>query len=160
MELKPKKSTDATLDSKTQLVTFDVGHATFALEINYIHEINRNLQVTQIPHAPDNVLGVMNLRGEVVTVLNLHVALGAERGEDTKFSRNLVVNYEGELVGLRVDRVADIVVIDPDRITAPPANLEGAARRLTRGVIQTEERLIMLIDLFEILGRAETIEIG
>ncbi len=83
-----------------QIVTFEVGKTLLALDIATVQEINRSLRVTKVPHAPREVLGVTNLRGEVITILDLHVVLGIKTTEKTSASRNLIVNFDGELFGL------------------------------------------------------------
>lgn len=137
-------------DSQLQIVTFEVGEASLALDIDTIQEINRSIQVTIVPHAPPAVLGVTNLRGEVVTILDLNIVLGIPATDRTTDSRNLIVKHESELFGLRVDRVLDIMTISTE-LSPPPANLQGMSRKLLHGVHQANDRLIMILDLNELL---------
>ena len=138
---------------RLQLVTFEVGHALLALDISSVQEINRNLRVTHVPHAPPFVSGVTNLRGEVVTILDPHVILGMNQANRPKPSRNLIVKHDGELFGLLVEKVSDILSID-STLSAPPANLQGIPRKLIRGVHQAPGRLVMILDLEEVLACA------
>ena len=79
-----------------------------------------------MPHGPDYVRGVINLRGEVVTVVDLRTILGLEPVEVTGNTRNVILHFHGEHVGLIVDRVADVVTVGTDEIDRPPANLSSA----------------------------------
>jgi purine-binding chemotaxis protein CheW len=133
-----------------QIVTFEVGGTSLALDIDCIQEINRSIQVTRVPHAPPEVLGVTNLRGEVITILDLHIVLGLGPSKKTASSRNLIVKHDDELFGLGVDKVSDIMKISSE-LSPPPANLQGFSRKLLRGVHQAEDRLIMILDLNELL---------
>jgi purine-binding chemotaxis protein CheW len=94
----------------------------------------------------------MNLRGEVVTVLDLRCLMGLPKVTDSARCRNLVINCDGESFGLWVDGVADILSIDFHDITPPPSNLSIAEARLIRGVYQSAHSLVMLVDPKEILN--------
>ena len=145
-----KKPATTSNSGQLQIVTFEVGATSFALDISCIQEINRSIQVTRVPHSPPEVLGVTNLRGEVITILDLHIGLGLHPSEKTSSSRNLIVKHDGELFGLGVDKVSDIMTISSE-LSPPPANLQGVSRKLLRGVHQAEDRLIMILDLDQVL---------
>ncbi len=134
-----------------QYTTFYVGDALLGLDIGVVQEINRNMVLTRVPHGPPCVRGVMNLRGEVVTMLDLRYLLGLPKGEPTAHNRNVIVKCDGELVGVWVDRVADILSIAQTDITPPPSNLSGLQSRFVRGVYQQPESLVMIVDPKEIL---------
>ncbi len=145
-------STACAADAQTvPVVSFYVGPLLLGLEITQVREINRQLELTPVPHAPREVRGVVNLRGEVVTVLDVHQVLGFPSPQITPQSRNLIVFHQGEVVGLLVDRVWDIVNVPQDQISPPPANLHGAQGRFFRGVYPTGEELLVLLDLEETL---------
>jgi purine-binding chemotaxis protein CheW len=134
-----------------QLATFYVGEMLLGLEIDQVQEINRCLDVTTVPHAPDWVRGVINLRGDVVTVIDLRSVLGLERGTVTKDSRNLIVNLSGELVGLCVDRIADIINVSRDGVTPPPPNLGELDQHFFSGVVTGEDAIVAILKLSEAL---------
>jgi purine-binding chemotaxis protein CheW len=135
-----------------QYTTFYCGESLLGLDISYVQEINRTHSLTKVPLSAPCVQGVMNLRGEVVTMLDLRVLLGHSPGELTLRNRNLILKCEGDVFGLCVDGVADILTIDPGAITGPPSNLSIGESKLIRGVYQTEKVLIMLVDPKEILA--------
>lgn len=134
-----------------QYATFYVGGALLGLDISIVQEINRNMVLTRVPHAPPCVRGVMNLRGEVVSVLDLRYLLGLPPSEPTKHSRNIIVKCDGELVGIWVDQVADILSLSQNDVLPPPSNLGGFQARFVRGVYQQPESLVMIVDPKEIL---------
>ncbi len=134
-----------------QLVTFEVGEATLSLEISSVQEINRNMQLTAVPHAPPFVRGVTNLRGEVVSILDIHIILGIPSVETGPASRNLIVNHNDDMFGLRVDRVSDIMSVRSSDLTMPPSNLQGVPKKLIQGVYQAEDHLILQLDLNELM---------
>ena len=137
--------------SELQLATFYVGDLLLGLEIDQVQEINRCLDVTTVPHAPDWVRGVINLRGDVVTVIDLRSVLGLERGTVTKDSRNLIVNVSGELVGLCVDRISDIITVSRDDVIPPPPNISELDERFFSGVFTGENDIVAVLNLQEAL---------
>lgn len=135
-----------------QLATFYLGEMFLGLEIDQVQEINRCLDVTTVPHAPAWVRGVINLRGDVVTVIDLRSVLGLERGTVTQDSRNLIVHVSGELVGLCVDRISDIITIASDDVIPPPPNLGTLDERFFSGVFMTENDIVAVLNLHEALN--------
>ncbi|GAA4434898.1 chemotaxis protein CheW [Bremerella cremea] len=143
-----KKSAPADL----QLATFYVGDLLLSLPIDFVQEINRNLDLTEVPHAPPHVRGVINLRGDVATVIDLRRILGLGAAEVTPQSRNLIVRCGDESIGLWVDRIADIISITPDGITPSPANISGADGRYFKGVYRTDSEIVVILDVDEVLS--------
>lgn len=135
-----------------QLATFYVGDLLLALPIEYVQEINRNLDLTEVPHAPEHVRGVINLRGDVATVIDLRRILSFSPAEVTSQSRNLIVRSGGESIGLWVDRIADIITISSDDIGPAPANVSGVEGRFFKGVYRTETDIVVLLDTSEALS--------
>ncbi|QDV23998.1 Chemotaxis protein CheW [Aureliella helgolandensis] len=135
-----------------QLVTFELGAATLALDISAVQEISRNSQLTKVPHAPKYVRGIANLRGDVVTILNLHSHLGILANPATKESRILIIKDASETVGLWVDRVSDILPVQVRDLSPPPNNLQGISRTYVQGVFQANGKLILKIDLQNLLN--------
>ena len=135
-----------------EFATFYVGDLLIGTNILQVEEINRHLDLTPVPHAPVHVQGVINLRGEVVTVMDLRTILGLPRGEVTKDSRNVVVTSKGEQIGLLVDRIADVVRAATDHIDRPPANVNGVDGRFFRGVYKLDAELMVVLDIDAVLA--------
>lgn len=143
-----------TLDKNTnskveelQCASFYLGEALMGIPIQQIEEINRHLAMTPVPHAPPHVRGVINLRGEVVTVIDLRTILGLAPTELTPRTRNVIVNSKGEHIGLLVDRIADVVTAGGDQVEPPPANVRGVDGRFFRGVYKLDGELLVILDV-------------
>ena len=136
---------------KIQLATFYVGELLFGLKIDQVQEINRRLDVTRVPHAVPAVRGVINLRGEVVTVVDLRTVLGLDDGEASTQCRNVIVSHNDELVGLCVDRIADILTISVDDVNSTPSNVNEVDSRFFHGVVPLEEEIVIVLNLATVL---------
>ena len=145
-----------TTSGVVQYTTFYCDESLLGLDISFVQEINRNLDLTRVPLGHPCVRGVMNLRGEVVTMLDLRILMGLPKSPNTNRNRNLVLKCEGETFGLWVDGVADILTIDTQDITPAPSNLSLVESRLIRGVYQTENKLVMLVEPRELLAASLT----
>ncbi len=148
-------ATEAASHSSTEeqeFATFYLGDLLTGVDIRQIQEIDRHLELTAIPHAPPWVRGVTNLRGEVVTVLDLRMVAQLETSEITEQSRNVIVDSQGEQIGLLVDRVADVVTVRTDEIEPPPANIGGIDSRFFRGVYKLNSELLVLLNVEEALA--------
>ena len=139
--------TQATADLEAEYVSFYVGNILLGIEITQVDEINRHLEITAVPHAPEIVDGVLNLRGEVVTVVDLRMVLGLPPLEINRATRIVVVRSKGEQIGLRVDRVADVVQIPADMLDPVPPNLDSMDGRLFEGVYRLETELLIILNV-------------
>jgi len=135
------------LATELQLATFYVGDILLGVDIRQVQEINRQLSVTDVPHSPDYVRGVINLRGDVATVLDLRTILGLPRADVTRESRNLIVQSQGESIGFLVDRISDILTVSSDQINSPPSNVDGMDGALFKGVYTLETELLIILDV-------------
>jgi purine-binding chemotaxis protein CheW len=153
----------------SQFSTFRLGDRLFGLDIVLIREINRILDITPVPHSRDHIRGLINLRGQIVTILDLGVRLGLKSHEITGESHNIILKTNTELasvrqsdgqrfvtsndlVGFLVDAIGDVVEADESTIEPPSANVSEAEGRFLSGVIKTDAGLLVLLDLQEILG--------
>ena len=138
-----------------QIVGFRIGQETFALPISLVHEIVRLPEIAAIPHAPDYVEGVMNLRGRIVPVIDLRRRLGEAAVENSRKNRVLVVDVEGRAVGLLVDSASEVLKVSEAAIEPPPNLFAEAASNYVTGVAKHQGRLIILVDLKKILQNGE-----
>ncbi len=134
-----------------QIVGFRIGRETFGLPIALVHEIVRPPDITNVPHAPDYVEGVMNLRGRIVPVIDLRRRFGGSAGENTRKTRVLVVDVESRAVGLIVDSASEVLRISDTQIEPPPTVFTADATNYVTGVAKHQGRLIILVDLKRIL---------
>ena len=148
---KQKTNGDYT-ESEQQFATFYLGDLLLGVDICTVQEINRQLDVTCVPNAPRTVHGVINLRGEVATVLDLRTILGLPPSEPTKESRTMIVSVQGESVGFVVDRISDILTLRKDEISQPPSNVDGIEGRFFSGVHTMESKIVVLLSIEEALG--------
>lgn len=142
----------ATATSVLEYVTFYVGDVLLGADIQDVQEINRYSEITRVPRAPETVCGVMNLRGDVVTVIDLCAVLGFSAATVTPTTRIVIVTAGDEKVGLLVDRVADVAEARDDQIEAPPANVDRIAGRFFNSVCRLEDGLLATLNLDEVLA--------
>ncbi|MGO9114300.1 MAG: chemotaxis protein CheW [Thermoguttaceae bacterium] len=133
--------------TEVELATFYAADLLLGIPIHKVEEISRYCAITPVPGAPASVCGVMSLRGEVVTVLDLRVVLGLGKTECTRQTRNVIVQAAGERIGLLVDRVADVVRAATADLLPPPANMSGAESTMFQAVYRMESELLVLLDV-------------
>lgn len=138
-----------------ELASFFVGKALCGMDILKIQEINKLIEMTRVPQASDYVLGILNLRGEIVTVIDLGKKLGLKSTELTDRTRNIIVNSNGEHIGLMVEQISDVVHVKWEMVDAPPANIGGVQGKYFTGVFKTEDRLIGILDVEKVLEESE-----
>ncbi len=135
-----------------QLCCFFLGDLLCGIDIRWVQEINRNQVFTRVPLAPAYVVGIMNLRGRIVTVINLGHKLELATGEMGPRSRVIIVNHNEEYIGLLVDRIDDVVAVADRDIAPPPANLEGRKGKYFTGACKKENELISILDVEAVLA--------
>ena len=146
--------TETNIDSSSEDIefsTFYVGGALCGIDILNIQEINKNFEITKVPQASDYVEGILNLRGRIVTIIDLGKKLGLEPASKAKDNRNIIVNSEEEHIGLLVDSIADVVMANRSAIEAAPSNIGGVKGKFFEGVLKTETTLIGILDIDEVL---------
>ena len=143
---------DATIDEQQILIsTFFLGDAAFGLDTAQVQEVVRVGDITPVHHAPGFVVGVMNLRGRISTVIDLSIKLELDKARTGVDNRIFIVDWEGEQMGLLVDRVADAIALDRADLKPAPENVRGIQGRQFKGVFQVEGRLIALLDTAAVL---------
>ena len=138
-----------------QLVTFQVGEIALGVEISRVQEINRHLDISEVPEASPMIHGVVNLRGEVVTVLDLHHIFGITPSSDREQQRNLIVNIGGERIGLLVDQVSDILTVKPTELSRRPSNVSAIDRQFIDSVYLREGEIVVVLDAINLVGVVE-----
>jgi purine-binding chemotaxis protein CheW len=154
-----------------QYVTFHLRGQLFGLEILLVREINQIIECTQVQHAPPFILGLVNLRGQIVTIFDLCVRLGLASSQATDTTHNVVMKSNDELavigaregrgdlrssddmVGLRVDAIGEVVELEEERIEPAPANIGQVSARFIAGVVALPGELLVLLRPEELLQR-------
>ena len=136
-----------------ELLTFRVGKLLLGLDICRIKEINCRLQITRAPHALDYVLGVMNLRSDVICVLDFGRLLGLGTDSASLSTRGVIATHEGELIALAVDEIADVVTMPVSELEPLPTNFRRGDERCFQGVHVHQDELIFVLDLSEVLRK-------
>jgi purine-binding chemotaxis protein CheW len=134
------------------LVTFGLGGAWYGLEASQVQEVILVESNTVVYHAPAYVRGIINLRGKIVTVLDLEIKLGFESpplGED---ARILIVEWNHEQVGLLVEIVDEVITLDQEQVEPVPLNISEGLNRFLSGVYSGEGHLIGILDLDKVLA--------
>jgi purine-binding chemotaxis protein CheW len=134
-----------------ELATFYVGESLCGINILNIQEINKNVDITHVPQAPEYVVGVLNLRGRIVTVIDLGEKLKLSPININKENCNIIVDSQEEQIGLLVDSISDVLLARSDKIEPAPANLGGVKGKFFKGVFKTEDKLIGVLDIEEVL---------
>ncbi|HMC30417.1 MAG TPA: chemotaxis protein CheW [Candidatus Angelobacter sp.] len=145
--------------NELHIVGFRVGQEVFGVPIHLVHEIVRVPEITSVPDAPGCVQGVINLRGKIVSVVDLRRRFGEKESKPTKKNRILVTEVAGKLVGLIVDSASEVLKIPENEIELPPVFDQGESNYVT-GVGKLNGRLIILIDLNKILQKGELRRLG
>jgi len=134
-----------------ELATFHVGNGICGMDILKVQEINKMMQMTKAPQAPDYVMGILNLRGQIVTIIDLGKKLGLGDTDTSNDPRNIIVNSSGGHVGLLVKKIGDVVAADMSKLERAPANMSGIQGEYFTGVYKTKNNLIGILDVDRVL---------
>jgi len=140
-----------TLNREIQIVGFQVGRETYGISITALHEIVRVPEITAIPDAPAHLEGVINLRGKIVSVVDLRKRFDKPATALTRHSRILVVEHLGRLVGMIVDSASEVLKIAENEIEAAPAMMKEGGLDCVTGLGKSQKRLIILLDIERVL---------
>ncbi len=146
-----KESADFSED-EFQVVSFDIGAEEFAVGILEVQEIIRMVEITQVPKAPHYVVGVINLRGKVIPIMDLRLRFGLPAAERTKETRIVVVDIARIILGLIVDSVSEVLRIPSSEVEPPPSGSQ-AGSEFHKGVGKVDDRLLILLDLHRLVGK-------
>jgi purine-binding chemotaxis protein CheW len=133
------------------IVGFKVGRETYGVPITALREIVRVPEITAVPDAPDYVEGVINLRGKIVSVLDLRKRLGEASVAPSKRNRILVVEHRGRLCGLIVDSASDVLKIPAEDVDPSPTEFVEGGLNCVTGLGKYQGRLIVLLDIAKVL---------
>ena len=155
-----KSSAQGSEDPILQWVTFRLDNESYGINVMQVQEVLRYTEIAPVPGSPDYVLGIINLRGNVVTVIDTRARFGLEPADVTDNSRIVIIEAEKQVIGIMVDSVAEVVYLKQSEVdTAPNVGTEESARFI-QGVSNREGELLILVDLNKLLSDEEWEEIG
>lgn len=129
-----------------QFCTFYLGDLFFGVEVENVQEVFRYQDMTKVPLAPSAVRGLINLRGQIITAIDLRSRLEMEDWSDGKLPMNVVVRTEEGVVSLLVDEIADVLEVPEDNFERPPDTINDITRELVLGVYKLEDKLLLILD--------------
>ena len=142
------------MSGQRELCTFYLDQSLLGIEVSRVQEVLRDQTLTRVPLATDDVEGLINLRGRIVTALDLRRRLGMPPRPDDVEPMNVVVATDDGPVALLVDRIGDVMEVHADTFESPPDNLSGTARELIQGAYKLDGPLLLALDV----DRAVTVQ--
>ncbi|MCU1301198.1 MAG: CheW protein [Candidatus Sulfotelmatobacter sp.] len=140
------------MNRELHIVGFQVGREIYGVPITSLHEIVRVPEITAVPDAPDYLEGVINLRGKIVSVMDLRKRFGDKHATLKKQNRILVVEHSGKLAGLIVDSASEVLKIPSEDVEAPPAVFQEGGLNCVTGLGKVKGRLVVLLDMTKLLS--------
>ncbi len=141
--------------ASTHLVCFRVGRETYGVDIFVVREIVKAQEITSVPGASDYVLGIINLRGKIISVVDLAQRLGLGESTIDRASRILVADLDGFTVGFLVDAATEVLKLPPDSIEAAPEELKGSVHDdYLEGVGKLKDRLVIILNPGNLLAES------
>jgi len=162
-KIRSPKSKEAVLDGDDpvlQWVTFQLDEETYGINVMQVQEVLRHSEIAPVPGAPDYMLGIINLRGNVVTVIDTRTRFGLPSAEVSESTRVVIIEADQQVIGILVDSVAEVVYLRSSDIdSAPNVGTEESARFI-QGVSNREGELLILVDLNKLLTDEEWDEVS
>jgi purine-binding chemotaxis protein CheW len=134
------------MSTQQQFCTFYLDGLFFGVEVQKVQEVIRYQEMTHIPLASRFVQGLINLRGQIVTAIDLRRRLELDERPADKLPMNVVIRTDDGPVSLLVDEIGDVLEVDADSFERPPETLRGVARELIRGAYKFKDRLLLTLD--------------
>ena len=156
--MKEERKIDSTVggdDEVLQWVTYRLGDETYGINVMQVQEVLRHTEIAPVPGAPEYVIGIINLRGNVVTVIDTRARFGLPEGEITDNTRIVIIEAEKQVIGILVDSVAEVVYLKASEIDEAPNVGNDDSARFIQGVSNREGELLILVDLNQLLSDDE-----
>jgi purine-binding chemotaxis protein CheW len=141
------------MEKELHIVGFRVGRETYGVPIKLILEIVRVPEITAVPDAPDHIEGVINLRGKIVSIIDLRKRFREKQITHSRHNRILIMELGGRLAGLVVDGASEVMKIPATDIEPPPAGYQDSGLQCVTGVAKYGGRLVVLLDITKLLQR-------
>ncbi len=147
-------------DTVLQCVTFRLGEEIYGINVMQVQEVLRVTEIAPVPGAPDYVLGIINLRGNVVTVIDTRMRLGLSPKEADDSTRIVIIETNKQVVGILVDAVAEVVDLHTSEIESAPNVGNDESSKYIQGVASRDGELLILVDLNKLLTDEEWLELA
>jgi purine-binding chemotaxis protein CheW len=134
------------VNTAKQYCTFFAGGMYFGIDVRLVQEVIRYQEMTTVPLARPDVGGLINLRGQIVTAIDLRRRLGMNDRPADRLPMNVVIRTDDAAVSLLVDEIGDVVAAEPDQYEPPPQTLSGIGRDVISGVYKLKDRLLLVLD--------------
>ncbi len=142
-----------------QVVSFRLGSEEYGVDISQVQEIIRMVEITHVPRAPRFMEGVINLRGQLIPIIDLRTRFGMSRIDATKSTRIIVTEIGSKRVGIVVDSVSEVLNIPIENVEDAPEMIAGVGTEYIQGVGKMDERLIIMLDLTMVISGDEKREL-
>lgn len=140
-------------EAQTLLVsTFYLGDTIWGIDTMRVQEVIHLNEITNVPHAQDYIVGIVNLRGKIVTIIDLAKKLDLFQASLNQDSRIMIVDWQDEFIGFLVDGVLDVVNVEKEKLRPPSFNIKAASAKYTEGIYQSEQGLISILKVLEVLS--------
>lgn len=126
--------------------TFIVDSFFFGLPVDHVQEVVRHQDMSRVPLAPGEVSGLINLRGQIVTAIDLRRRLRLPPAPGGRLAMNVLIKTPDGAVSLQVDQIEDVLEVPPEGVEHPPETLQGEVRTLITGACKLKSRLLLLLD--------------
>jgi purine-binding chemotaxis protein CheW len=134
------------LITANQVCTFYLEKQMYGVDVQSVQEVIRYQDMTDVPLAPDSVVGLINLRGQIVTAIDLRKRLGLKPRPDGQLPMNVVIQSNDEAISLLVDQIGDVQEFDSADFEMPPETVQGVSRSMIKGAYKMSERLLLILD--------------
>jgi purine-binding chemotaxis protein CheW len=135
-----------------QYCTFTLDGLHFGVEVRHVQEVVRYQEMTRVPLAPTEVRGLINLRGQIVTAVDLRRRMGLPDRAADRNPMNVVLRRDDGATSLLVDAIGDVIEVDEGAFERPPETLHGTAREMLRGAYKLRDRLLLVLDAEKVLA--------
>jgi len=155
-----KIQAESATDLVLQYVTFRLAEETYGINVMMVQEVLRYSEIAPVPGAPDYVLGIINLRGNVVTVIDTRQRFGLLASEVTDSTRIMIIEADQQVVGIMVDSVAEVVYLKQSEIETAPNVGNDESAKFIQGVCNKNSELLILVELDKLMSEEEWSELA
>lgn len=143
---------DINAEAVNDFLTIRIENQLFGVPVLQVQDVLGSQKVTNIPLAPPEIAGVLNLRGRIVTAIDVRKRLGLSERDDNKENMSVVVEHEDELYSLIIDQVGDVLNMAEEEYETTPATLDPVWRDVSQGIFRLEEELLVILDVSKLLN--------